>query len=174
MTTNADENATRPAVPPGIPGRLFVVPFILVLLVLGFLMFSVGARFQTIMGRLEQVRSLWPRASQKLKVRYDAYAEAVDASRPSDETNVSELREKFDATSLFDTQSVASMVFEDHIANKVGKDWRSSDFQEADVAKLIETDRQRSIDQHGFIGWLTVNGLRLKLPPVYDPIATAR
>ena len=50
-------------------------------------MFAVAVRFQTIMARLEESRSLWPKASFELEPRYDHFREVFVAS-----TNENELK----------------------------------------------------------------------------------
>jgi hypothetical protein len=157
----------------GIPGRVFVLTFVVALIVIGSLTFAVGRRFQTIMDRLEVVRSLWPNASQELRGRYDLAISTFDdlKTSESERSEVSRLRAEFELTSQFDRQSVAAAQLEEKIASAVGKDaWNSKDFERPALSKLIDADQQRKQVQDGMIGWLTINGLRLKLPPIFDPL----
>jgi hypothetical protein len=138
-------------------------------------MFAVGARFQTIMSRLEEVRSLWPKASQKLRVRYDSASSSAgesDAKLATDES-WGELKRKFEATSQFDHQSEASTEIENQIAKRLGKSWNQSDFEDPAVAKLLSADQKRKQVQSDAIGWLTIKSLRLKLPPIFEPGASS-
>ena len=158
--------------PSGIPGRLFVIPFVLVLTILGVLMFSVAVRFQSIMARLEEARSLWPNGSQELETRYDSIKDSLIHSGASEtvrnEWDVA--RQEFNLSSLFDRQSIASVALERQIfKTRTASERNSSDFDLPGISKLIEAESRRKKSQEDMIGWLTVQGLRLKLPPIYDP-----
>lgn len=156
----------------GIPGRVFVLIFVVALMIIGSLTFAVGRRFQTIMDRLEVVRSLWPNASQELRRRYDLAITTFDDLKTSDSerSDISRLRAEFELTSQFDRQSVAAAQLEGKIALAVGNDaWNLKDFERPALSKLIDADQQRKQVQDGMIGWLTISGLRLKLPPIFDP-----
>lgn len=156
----------------GIPGRVFVLIFVVALMIIGSLTFAVGRRFQTIMDRLEVVRSLWPNASQELRRRYDLAITTFDDLKTSDSerTEIARLRAEFELTSQFDRQSVAAAQLEGKIALAVGNDaWNLKDFERPALSKLIDADQQRKQVQDGMIGWLTISGLRLKLPPIFDP-----
>jgi len=157
----------------GIPGRVFVLVFVVALIIIGSLTFAVGRRFQTIMDRLEVVRSLWPNASQELRQRYDLAISTFDDLKTSDSerSEISRLREEFELTSQFDRQSVAAAQLEEKIALAVGDEaWNLKDFERPALSKLIDADQQRKQVQDGIIGWLTISGLRLKLPPIFDPL----
>ena len=160
--------------PLGIPGRLFVGPFVLVTVVLGVLMFSIAMRFQTIMARLEEVRSLWPNASQELAPRYDRINENLIKSNVAlavkEEWELG--RQAFQASGLFDRQSTVSVALERQIASTLPALERNlSDFDSPGIAKLLEAEQRRKVSQDDMIGWLTVQSLRLKLPSIYDPLA---
>lgn len=160
--------------PLGIPGRLFVGPFVLVTVVLGVLMFSVAMRFQTIMTRLEEVRSLWPKASQELAPRYDRINENLTKANvpPAVKEEWESGRQAFQASGLFDRQSTVSVALERQIASSLPAAERNlSDFDSPGIAKLIEAEQRRKVSQGDMIGWLTVQSLRLKLPSIYDPLA---
>ncbi|MEQ1826555.1 MAG: hypothetical protein ABL921_11445 [Pirellula sp.] len=77
---------------------------------------------------------------------------------------------EFYATSQFDYQSVTARNLELQIAESTGKsDWYRTDFERPSIAKLIEADQQRKFVQQDVLGWITVQGLRLKLPPIFAP-----
>ena len=169
-----DDSIPKYKHPSGIPGRLFVLPFVSVLVVLGTLMFAVAVRFQTIMARLEVVRSEWPRASQELGQRYDRFNDSFAASTVAEaiKENWTNNRREFKVSSQFDRQSVASLAIERQIRQSLEGSLRSeSDFELPGISKLIEAESRRKKSQDDILGWLTVQGLRLKLPPIYAPQA---
>lgn len=165
--------------PASISGKAFALPFVVVLIFLVYLMFAVAVRFQTIMARLEEVRSLWPNASKELVPRYErlngfvANASVSESVKKEWEADWQE----FGMSSQFDRQSVASLQIES-LLEMAALDLRNddaansgSDFSSPGISKLIEAESRRKIAQNGAIGWLTVQGLRLKLPPIYEPLA---
>ncbi len=163
--------------PSGIPGRFFVFPFVLVTVVLGVLMFSVAMRFQTIMVRLEEVRSLWPNASQELAPRYERLSDNLMNSNvtPAVKEEWESGRQAFHVSGLFDRQSTASIALERQIAKSLSvSDRNLSDFDSPSISKLLEAEQRRRVSQDDMIGWLTVQSLRLKLPLIYDPLASNR
>ena len=174
MTDEIDDSIPKSKHPGGIPGRLFVLPFVSILVVLGVLMFAIAVRFQTIMTRLEVARSQWPMASQELGQRYDRVndcfaAQSVAVAIQEDWANN---RREFKASSQFDRQSKASFVIEKQISQTLENSQRSeSDFELPGISKLMEAENRRKKSQEGFLGWLTVQALRLKLPPIYNPLA---
>lgn len=156
----------------GIPGRVFVICFVPILVLLSAVTFGMGYRFQVIMDRLEQVRSLWPNASLELKARYDRLEKSmVDSNADSTKfAELAKLRSSFDQASQFDAQSVAAATLEQSIPKLTGNtQWRSDDFQLPAITKLLASDRGRASVQNDMLGWLTIRGLRLKLPPIFDP-----
>ena len=167
-------------VPKGIPGKLFAIPFVILLVLLCLLMIAVAIRFQTIMARLEESRSLWPEASQDLVPRYAQIDEPFLASLSGESKNIdwASSKKEFQVSSQFDRQASASMVIENQIAKAIPASNPSDSSQfvsklnSPGVAKLIEAERRRKVAQEDFIGWLTVRALRLKLPNIYDPAAT--
>lgn len=183
MIAETDESIQKTRRQPvGISGKAFALPFIVVLVFLVYLMFAVAVRFQTIMARLEEVRSLWPNASKELAPRYERLSGIVaNASIPESvkkewETDCQEFR----MSSQFDRQSIASLKIERQV-KIVASDSISdesagsrSDFSLPGISKLIEAESRRKSAQNGAIGWLTIQGLRLKLPPIYEPLAKAR
>lgn len=131
-------------------------------------------RFQTIMARLEESRSLWPTASQELGPRYDQLTEFMEASSmdPVLKEGWMNNQKEFNVSSQFDRQSAASLTIENQIRRNFKKSERDdSDFKSPGISKLIEAESRRKKSQDDIIGWLTVQGLRLKLPPIYDPQA---
>lgn len=165
--------------PGSISGKAFALAFVVLLVFLCYLMFAVAVRFQTIMARLEEVRSLWPNASRELVPRYDrlndfvANAEIPESIKKEWEAN----RQDFGVSSQFDRQSVASARIEDQLRTTAivtkSSDPISSDpeFESPGISKLMEAESRRKTAQSGPIGWLTVQGLRLRLPPIYEPLA---
>jgi hypothetical protein len=156
----------------GIPGRAFVFVFVISLFLIGLLTFAIGARFQTLMNRLEVVRSLWPNASQELKVRYDRLAQKLQIEQPDLplQSDLSKWRLEFESTSQFDRQSVAALQIERQIAMATSNEnWNPSDFETPGLSKLLAADQDRKKVQDGILGWLTIQGLRLKLPPIFEP-----
>jgi len=163
--------------PGSISGKAFALPFVVILVFLCYLMFAIAVRFQTIMARLEEVRSLWPNASRELVPRYERlnhfFADAAipESVKKEWESNLQE----FGVSSQFDRQSVASLQIENQlgiVANSSSSDdsaRTSSEFALPGISKLIEAESRRKIAQKGAIGWLTIQGLRLKLPPIYEP-----
>lgn len=156
----------------GIPGRVFVLCFVPILILLSGITFGIGYRFQVIMNRLEQVRSLWPNASVELKERYDRLSVALAEANASPEkvSQMANLRLSFDQASQFDSQSVAAFSIERAIPMLIdSKNWKVEDFRLPALQKLLESDRERASVQNDSLGWLTVRSLRLKLPPIFDP-----
>ena len=156
----------------GISGRVFVFCFVPVLVFLSLLTFGIGYRFQVIMNRLETVRSLWPNASQELKNRYDRLSQELNDSGV-EQQKLSELttcRARFDQTSQFDTQSMAATSLEQVIPSLTKQSsWSPKDFEQEGLTKLVESETERGRLQGDWLGWLTVKGLRLKLPPIFAP-----
>lgn len=175
MTADIDDSISKKKKHPGsLSGRLFVVSFVLVLVVLGLLMFAIAARFQTIMSQLEESRSLWPTASQELGLRYDRLNYLFEDVSVADAVNQNwiSIQREFKASSQFDRQSIASQMIENRIRQSLDEFQRiAADFEKPGILKLREMEGRRKKSQEGFLGWLTVQGLRLKLPPIYDPIS---
>ncbi len=175
MTTDIiDAAAKSQKHPGGIPGKWFVLPFVFVLIVLGGVMFAIALRFQAIMARLEESRSLWPTASQELRPRYEQLTESIISSTadPATKEDLSKYRKEFNISSQFDRQAAVSLAIENQIRRDFqNSQLRASDFESPGISKLIQAEGRRKKSQEDIIGWLTVQGLRLKLPPIYDPIA---
>jgi len=170
-------NRHATGIPKGIPGKLFVIPFVLTLVLLCFLMIAVAVRFQTIMSRLEESRSLWPLASLELWSRYEQIKEPEGNSRTGEKIDWEQSKRDFSGSTLFDKQSYASMVIESQISQSRNVSSHADaalyhgELASPNVSKLISAERRRKESQSGFIGWLTVRALRLKLPNIYDPLA---
>ena len=85
---------------------------------------------------------------------------------------------EFDSSTLFDRQSHSALELETKLisATKTASQTELSPFDgnSPSIAKLIESEKRRSGKQAGFIGWLTVSALRLKLPAIYDPLSIKR
>ncbi len=174
-TDGIDDLIPKSKHPGGIPGRLFVLPFVSVLVVLGSLMFAVAVRFQTIMSRLEDVRSQWPKASQELGFRYDRFNDSIAASTVAAaiKEEWTNNRREFNVSSQFDRQSVASLAIEKQIRQSLeGAQQSEADFNLPGLSKLMDSESRRKTSQDDILGWLTVQGLRLKLPPIYNPLAS--
>ena len=154
--------------PRGIPGRLFFIPFSLVLAFLLWLVFSMAVRFQTIMTQLETTRAAWPAASSLFTSRYAAIDESWQQSEEWKQ-RFSELRKQFLSSTQFDSQSLAIKRLEELLAQdrgglpNVGK----LDSLRPELAKVQKLEEQRQRLQSDFVGKCTVAGLRLKLPPVF-------
>jgi hypothetical protein len=162
------ESGNQKAPPRGIPGRLFVIPFSLVLAFLLWLVFSMAVRFQTIMTQLETTRAAWPAASNLFSARYTA----IDAeSQKPDEWKEQflDLRKQFLASTQFDSQSQVIHRLEELLAKhreqvpNIGE----LDSLQPELAKVRQLEEQRQTLQSDFVGKCTVSGLRLKLPPVF-------
>ena len=183
ITSNVTDEIDGPILksrkkPGSISGKAFALPFVVVLVFLCYLMFAVAVRFQTIMARLEEVRSLWPNASNELVPRYDRlndfflHAEIPESVKEEWVSN----RQEFGVSSQFDRQSVASSQIEKQF--RIAATGSSiddsasirSEFALPGISKLIEAESRRKAAQNGAIGWLTIQGLRLKLPPIYEPV----
>lgn len=174
LTHETDNTFPKSKHPSSVSGRLFVLPFVGVLVFLGVLTFSIALRFQFIMARLEEVRSVWPNASAELSQRYDRFNESFASSTEAEtiRKDWESQRREFKVSSQYDRQSAASLVIENQIKRSLDSNQQSnSDFELPGISKLLEAENRRKKAQNGIIGWLTVQGLRLKLPPIYDPLA---
>ncbi len=173
-------NQQTTTVQKGIPGKLFVVPFVVMLVLLCGLMIAVAIRFQTIMARLEESRSLWPEASKELAPRYAKIDETFMSGLTGEAKGIDWIgsKEQFRGSTLFDRQASASLAIENQIAKANRGSQPSegvpaaSDLKSPGIANLVDAERRRKIAQGDFIGWLTIRALRLKLPDIYDPTAS--
>jgi hypothetical protein len=148
--------------PRGIPGKWFALPFGFALLFSLWLVVSMATRFQAIMKQLESSRELWPKAAA-------IYREALeDISRESPSEFWTELKRDFAKSSIFDEQSVAAKQF----LESIKRDSNSSSATELirgrkEILAVEESERTREQLQSGIVGWCTLKGLRLKLPPLF-------
>jgi hypothetical protein len=162
------ESGNQIAVRRGIPGRLFVIPFSLVLAFLLWLVFSMAVRFQTIMTQLETTRTAWPAASNLFSARYAA----IDAAgqQPDEwKEQFLDLRKQFLASTQFDSQSQVIKKMEELIVQH-GASLPNAvvlDPHQPELSKVREHETRRLSLQSDFVGKCTVAGLRLKLPPVF-------
>lgn len=155
--------------PRTISGKLFAIPFAIVILFLLWLVFSMAVRFQTIMQQLERTRSAWPAASAALFERYETLLAAdvrLDDSLQSQLKNDLEDAKK---VTRFDQQSpllhsIEQAVLGDQQARQVLERMGLPD----PVLEVLRLDKERELLQDDFVGKATVYGLRLKLPPVFD------
>lgn len=165
--TMSEAATTRP--PRTIPGKLFAVPFAVVVLFLLWLVFSMAVRFQTIMKQLERTRGAWPAASVSLFDRYESFLESSsDWSEPQREALRRGIEDAKKVTQ-FDQQSPKFRLLEQLVReSNLPKDIVASrDFTDS-VLDVMQLDRERELLQSDFVGRATVYGLRLKLPPIFD------
>lgn len=158
---------TRP--PRTIPGKLFAIPFAVVVLFLLWLVFSMAVRFQTIMKQLERTRGAWPAASVSLFERYESL---INTNPAWTESQRDALRREIDdakKVTQFDQQSPKFYRLEQLVRDSGHpQDVVSSHEFPESVLDVIRLDRERELLQNDFVGRATVYGLRLKLPPIFD------
>ena len=162
------DSSNQKVVRRGIPGRLFVIPFAILLVFLLWLVFSMAVRFQTIMSQLETTRAAWPAASNVFTARYAT----IDAAKQQPEewkAQFEDLRKQFLSSTQFDSQSQVIKKLEagllKHRENVAGL--VDVDPHLPELAKVRELEQKRLALQSDFVGKCTVAGLRLKLPPVF-------
>jgi hypothetical protein len=174
VSSNSLSKTTAQVKTRGVPGRVFVFLFVPVLILLLVLTLSMAVRFQLIMNQLAVVRSLWPAASQELKVRYHQIAMLNDDALQNaglTRDKLTALRSDFDATTQYDTQSIVAGKLESMLQTGLSSldkelgPWS----QMSAVIALEEADRKRKGVQQDWLGWVTITGLRLKLPPIFEP-----
>jgi hypothetical protein len=163
--TSTDERTTLAK---GIPGKWFVIPLGTTLTFLVWLVISMALRFQAITDQLKETRSAWPTAA-------DIYSQSFaliesEASQAAAETRSAIASQKADLvkTTMFDKQSVVIK----QILDAVGKDKQAqlllAQFSSHEaLQELDKSERIREQLQSGIVGWFTIEGLRLKLPPVF-------
>lgn len=155
--------------PRTIPGKLFAIPFAVVVLFLLWLVFSMAVRFQTIMRQLERTRSAWPAASASLIERYEsllsAQASLDGPLRSQIEKEIQEAKKvtQFDQQSQL-LHSIEQAILKDQQARGMIDQMAVTD----SVLEVQRLDKQRELLQSDFVGQATVNGLRLKLPPIFE------
>ena len=164
----SDETLKPVRQPRGIPGKWFAVSFVTLLTVLGGVTFAIAMRFQSIMSRVEESRSLWPNASQELASRYSSIDQRLATSPESARAAWTKSWQDFQASSLFDRQAVAALELEAHLRGEFAKVRSEAVSETPSVAKLLDAEHRRSLLQNDTIGWLTIQTLRLRLPPIFE------
>lgn len=157
--------------PRGIPGKWFALPFGMVLLFAVWLVVSMAFRFQAIMKQLEATREVWPKAAVAMQAHFNAVSSELKTdseSNPSLSQDWEERLSRFSQSSIFDDQSIAAKEIID-LASKAASDKSLLEKVSTDqtVKLVVESERMRSQLQSGIVGWCTVEGLRLKLPPLF-------
>lgn len=158
----------QPLTPPrGIPGKWFALPFGIVLLFAVWLVVSMAFRFQAIMKQLEATREVWPKAANVIRDHLNDSLSS-DAASGSVSPSWDDCLKRFSKSSIFDEQSLAAKeAIEMMNAQQQAAD-RLAKLRENEILKAVtDSELKRSQLQAGIVGWCTVNGLRLKLPPVF-------
>lgn len=158
----------QPSIPPrGIPGKWFALPFGIVLLFAVWLVVSMAFRFQAIMKQLETTREVWPKAANVIRDHLKDSSQSNAATGPVSQS-WDDCLKRFSKSSIFDEQSLAAkeaikmMNANQGAANILDK------LRESEILRTVtDSELKRSQLQAGIVGWCTVNGLRLKLPPVF-------
>lgn len=160
-----------------VPGKVFVIPFAVILLFLLWLVFSMAVRFQAIMGQLEKSRAAWPAVAQQLKSRYESIEKGAVELPPEIWKPFAEQKLLFDASTQFDLQvghalEMEQLLGRESVAKQLPSNLAAVDTEE--VRKLVSLEEQREKLQNGFVGGCTMGGLRLKLPPFFQPVKANR
>ncbi|MCU0721210.1 MAG: hypothetical protein MUC83_15975 [Pirellula sp.] len=164
-----DQQSMSP--PRGIPGKWFALPFGMVLLFAVWLVVSMAFRFQAIMRQLEETRAVWPGAAVVIRTHV---RDASQAFASGVESNISNTKAwddciaRFSKSSIFDEQSIAAReMFE--MAKPIAGEKTALEkvFADESFRSVCESERKRSQLQSGIVGWCTLKGLRLKLPPLF-------
>lgn len=157
--------------PRGIPGKWFALPFGMVLLFAVWLVVSMAFRFQAIMKQLEATREAWPKAAIAMRAHFDDVSSKLQvASEPSrlNSQDWDNCLARFAQSSIFDDQSVPAKDMISIVKTISGSDSLLEKLATDETVKLVsESERKRSQLQSGIVGWCTVEGLRLKLPPLF-------
>lgn len=162
-----DQQSISP--PRGIPGKWFALPFGMVLLFAVWLVVSMAFRFQAIMRQLETTREVWPRAAIVIRTHANELSEAVLSSPESNSSNSKSWDDcivSFSKSSIFDEQSISAKELIE-ITKAIDKSSIEKIFGDETFKSVSESERKRSQLQSGIVGWCTVKGLRLKLPPLF-------
>lgn len=155
----------------GVSGRVFVFGFLPLIAIVGLAMFSVALRFQSIMKNLELVRAAWPSVAVDLKLRYDKFDKFILADMPSDfpRQEWSEIKQEFEVSNQFDRQSKVIPKMESMIAKSTGDPvWERKDFENERFERFRAAEENRQRIQNDWLGNLTIQALRLRLPPRID------
>jgi len=152
-----------------IPGRLFAIPFVIVLVFLLWLVFSMANRFQGIMKQLDATRAAWPNASAAFLERVESMDKTVKEQLGNDlVSKLSALQAETKSSTQFDQQSraVADMY---KLVGSRAELKNSLNHPEVLFEEVIASEKLRESLQSDFVGRCTVSGLQLKLPPVFVP-----
>jgi hypothetical protein len=152
-----------------IPGRLFAIPFVIVLVFLLWLVFSMANRFQGIMKQLDATRAVWPNASAAFLDRVESMDNSVKEQLGNElVSKLSALQAETKASTQFDQQSraVADMY---KLVGSREELKNSLNHPEVLFEDVIASEKLRESLQSDFVGRCTVSGLQLKLPPVFVP-----
>lgn len=177
MATASESHVANTRVAPTgwvIRGKWFVAPFVIVLGLLLALTLSIALQFQSIMHRLDDARTDWPAASRELGNRFadfdsrlrDSSASLVDADRKAWETEYAAFLE----TTQYDRQAKHAAQLERLFA-KSQSSTAATDQQSKNsdsIQELVASERSRRDVEQSWIGRLTINSLRLKLPESYS------
>ncbi len=177
-----------------VSGKVFVVPFAILILFLLWLVFSIAVRFQTIMTQMDQTRTTWPATVAKLNARYDAIEQSMKTGNVTTEptsTSITapaagepgptsallpaaswdqfkRLRTESKRFSQFEQQSVIISQIENlldaHAETKLPDELKSDE----SVRELLQSEKERDELQSGFVGRSTMFSLRLQLPPIFS------
>ena len=164
-----DQQSLSP--PRGIPGKWFALPFGMVLLFAVWLVVSMAFRFQAIMRQLEATREVWPRAAVIIRtnVTNSSQTQLSSAELSNSNTNAwDDCLARFSKSSIFDEQSIAAREIIEMVKSVTSeKSALERVFADETFKSVLESERKRSQLQSGIVGWCTVKGLRLKLPPLF-------
>ncbi|XZE21332.1 hypothetical protein SH449x_001232 [Pirellulaceae bacterium SH449] len=155
-------SVSLPGPPRAIPGKWFALPFGMLLLFSLWLVVSMAFRFQAIMKQLEDSREVWPKAAA-------IYRDVLDEiSRESSSDAWQDVKSAFTKSSIFDEQSVAVKQLLVKLASDPSERIATEKMKEREEIIAVEqSERTRAQLQSGIVGWCTVKGLRLKLPPLF-------
>lgn len=157
--------------PRGIPGKWFALPFGMVLLFAVWLVVSMAFRFQAIMKQLEATREVWPKAAIAMQSHFNAVSSELKVASESSRSLSKDWEERlilFSKSSIFDEQSIAAREMLDLMSAATSNSSLREKVSTDETVKLVvESERIRSQLQTGIVGWCTVEGLRLKLPPLF-------
>lgn len=157
--------------PRGIPGKWFALPFGMVLLFAVWLVVSMAFRFQAIMKQLEATREVWPKAAIAMHSHFNAVSSELQAATESSRSLSKDLEERlsrFSQSSIFDEQSITAKEMLDLVSTSSSdKSFIEKLSTDETVKLVVKSERMRSQLQSGIVGWCTVEGLRLKLPPLF-------
>ncbi len=155
---------------PAVSGKLFVVPFAILIAFLLWLIVSMAIRFQVLMVQVEKSRAAWPAASQELATRYDRLLNDASELEPTKRSELQKLHEEFSGVTQFDLQGPRVVELERflHSNGLSNLEKNSINDGEESIQELLQLEKVRGELESDFVGRCTVAGLRLKLPPVFS------